>query len=95
MQEKLEDHDVFHVLTNTRISVLEEIGMQFYLLGNGKKSIYLFMVTFSGILFYPTKFNYFIEQYLRGKNAHAFHYINFEKLLPTKIETIRKTFNIK
>ena len=31
LQEKLESHDVFHVLTNTGTSVHEEISMQFYL----------------------------------------------------------------
>ncbi|WP_264563841.1 ubiquinone biosynthesis protein COQ4 [Flavobacterium sp. N3904] len=37
IQPKLEDHDIIHVLTNTGVSVREEIGMQYYLLGNGKK----------------------------------------------------------
>ncbi|MEO9894336.1 MAG: hypothetical protein ABJF52_17540, partial [Aurantibacter sp.] len=41
LQDKLESHDVFHVLTNTGISVPEEISMQFYLMGNGKRSAYL------------------------------------------------------
>jgi ubiquinone biosynthesis protein Coq4 len=37
IQPKLEDHDIIHVLNNTGISVREEIGMQYYLMGNGKK----------------------------------------------------------
>ena len=39
IQPKLEDHDIIHVLTNTGISVVEEIGMQYYLYGNGKRSL--------------------------------------------------------
>jgi ubiquinone biosynthesis protein Coq4 len=39
IQPKLEDHDIIHVLTNTGISVVEEIGMQYYLLGNGKTKL--------------------------------------------------------
>lgn len=38
IQPKLEDHDIIHVLTNTGISVIDEIGMQYYLFGNGKKA---------------------------------------------------------
>ena len=47
IQPKLEDHDIIHVLTNTGISVREEIGMQYYLLGNGKNSLY-FISRYSG-----------------------------------------------
>ena len=95
IQEKLEDHDVIHVLTNTGTTVLEEIGMQFYLLGNGKRSLYLVMVISTGLLSYPTKFNYFIQQYKRGKSAHAFHQLDFLKLLNQETIQLQKTLNIQ
>jgi ubiquinone biosynthesis protein Coq4 len=95
MQPKLEDHDVIHVLTKTGITVPEEIGMQYYLLGNGKKSLYLFLVILTGTLFYPTRFDYFIQQYHRGLKAHSFHNLDFLKLLQQPVTTIRETFNIK
>lgn len=94
MQPKLEDHDIIHVLTNTGISVREEIGMQYYLLGNGKKSLYLFLVIASGTPFYLKEINYFMQQYKRGKKALPFHYLDFSKMLFTPIHTIQKTFNI-
>lgn len=95
IQPKLEDHDVIHVLTNTGISVVEEIGMQYYLLGNGKKSLYLVMVIISGTLFYPTRLNYFKQQYSRGKNAHSFYDLDYSKMLKIPVTSIRETFNIK
>jgi hypothetical protein len=95
MQPKLEEHDVIHVLTNTSISVQDEIGMQFYLLGNGKKSAYLFMVIAMGTLFYPTQINQFIKNYKRGKTAHRFHDLDFQKMLSIPIKNIQHTFNIK
>jgi hypothetical protein len=95
IQPKLEDHDVFHVLTNTGITVLDEIGMQFYLLGNGKRSLYQFMVITTGICFYPTRLKYFWNQYKRGKTAHIFHYLNFQKMLYIPVKTIQESFNIK
>ncbi|MFH6964939.1 hypothetical protein ACHRVK_19985 [Flavobacterium plurextorum] len=94
IQEKLEDHDIIHVLTNTGISVYEEIGMQYYLLGNGKRSLYLFMVILSGTVFYPNKLLYFIKQYKKGKRALPFHYLDFSKMLLKPIHTIQQSFKI-
>ncbi|KAF2517927.1 hypothetical protein [Flavobacterium foetidum] len=94
IQPKLEDHDIIHVLTDTGVSVIEEIGMQFYLFGNGKRSLYLFIVISSGIAFYPNKMKYFLEQYKKGKQAHPFHYLDFSKMLLMPLSDIKKTFKI-
>ncbi len=95
MQPKLEDHDVIHVLTNTAISVPEEIAMQYFLLGNGKKSAYLFMVIVIGTVFYPSEFKRFIKNYSRGKSAHRIHDLDFQKMLKIPLTTIQETFNIQ
>ena len=94
IQEKLEDHDVIHVLTNTGISVQDEIAMQYYLLGNRKKSLYLFLVILSGTIFYPTHIRYFVKKYQKGKEALSFHYLDFSKMLSTPILSIQTTFKI-
>lgn len=95
MQPKLEDHDVIHVLTNTQVAVTDEIAMQYFLLGNGKKSAYLFMVISIGTIFYPTHFKHFIHNYKRGKNAHQIYDLDFYKMLNIPLEKIQSTFNIK
>ncbi|HBD27203.1 hypothetical protein [Flavobacterium sp.] len=95
IQPKLEDHDIIHVLTNTGISVVEEIGMQYYLYGNGKRSLYLMMVIISGTLFYPTRFSYFKQQFKRGKTAHEFYGLDFLNMLSVPLTHIQKTFNIQ
>lgn len=94
IQEKLEDHDIIHILTKTGITVVEEIGMQYYLLGNGKKSLYLFMVVLSGTAFYPAKLSYFLSEYKRGKKSLEFHYLDFYKMLRIPIADIQETFKI-
>lgn len=94
IQPKLEDHDIIHVLTNTGISVADEIGMQYYLLGNGKRSLYLFMVILSGTPFYLHHINYFFQQYKRGKEALPFHYLDFSKMLLIPVQSIQETFKI-
>lgn len=94
MQPKLEDHDIIHVLTNTQIAVTDEIAMQYFLLGNGKKSAYLFMVVCIGTLFYPSQINHFIKNFKRGKKAHRIHDLDFYKMLTIPLKTIQETFNI-
>ncbi len=94
LQEKLESHDVFHVLTNTGITVPDEISMQFYLLGNGKRSFYLFTVICIGSMLYPDYWRYFKSKYTSGKSALPFHQLDFQKLLHQPIERIRSTFLI-
>lgn len=94
-QPEPEAYDVLHVLTNTGNSVMEEIGLNYYLLGNGKRSIRLFLNLFLGTLLCPLQLNYFIKQFKKGTEAHHFHYIDFSKLLLQPIKTIQETFSIK
>ncbi len=94
-QPKLENHDVFHVLTNTGITVPAEISMQYYLMGNGKRSLYMFMVITIGTLLYPDKLKLFIQAFNKGKQAFAFHQLDYQKLLNQSLDTIRTTFLIQ
>ncbi len=93
-QPKLENHDVFHVLTNTGISVPEEIAMQYYLLGNGKRSTYLCLVILLGTLLYPDKIKLFKKAYQKGRIAHPFYQLDYKKLLFQPIVTLQTTFLI-
>ena len=94
LQEKLESHDVFHVLTGTGITVPDEISMQFYLLGNGKRSLYLFTVILIGSMLYPEYWRFFRSKYNCGKSALPFHQLDFQKLLHQPIQRIKSTFLI-
>lgn len=95
MQPKLEDHDVFHVLTNIGTTVSEEIAMQYFLFGNGKKSLYLVHVILSGTTFYPTHYKRFYECYHKGKKAHRLYDLDYQKLLLQPISVLKQTLNIK
>lgn len=94
IQPKLENHDVFHVLTGTGISVPEEISMQYYLFGNGKRSLYLFTVICLGSLLYPDKTAIFYRAFRRGRAALPFHHLDFSRLLEQPINRIQKAFSI-
>ncbi|QLG46157.1 hypothetical protein [Costertonia aggregata] len=95
IQPKLESHDVFHVLTRTGISVPEEIGMQYYLLGNGKRSLYLFLVILLGTLLYPDHCTLFVRSFKKGKKAYGFHQLDFSKMLHIPLRKIRSAFKIQ
>ena len=94
IQPKLEDHDVFHVLTGTGISVPEEISMQYYLWGNGKRSLYQVAVISLGTVLFPDYLKLFKTAYKRGKAAHKFHQLDFLKLLNQPLFLIKSTFQI-
>ena len=93
-QDKLESHDVFHVLTGSGVAVPEEVSMQFYLKGNGKSSAYLYMVMTIGLLFYPDKIKRFIYAYREGKKSDPFHHLNFQDLLTTSTNSIKNKYSI-
>lgn len=94
LEDKLENHDVFHVLTKTGITVAEEISMQFYLLGNGKKSLYLFIVILLGTLLYPDQWYRFLDAYKKGRRAFPFHQLDYKLLLHYPLITLQQTFGI-
>lgn len=78
---KLENHDVFHVLTETGTAIQDEIAMQYLLLGNGKISLYLLAMIGIGTSLYPEHFRYFIQSFRKGKACQPFHGLEFSHLL--------------
>lgn len=95
IQPQLEEHDVYHVLTNTGITVVDEIDMQFYLLGNGKRTPFVFIVIMTGLIFHPNHLKRFLSSYKKGKQAHRFYDLDFSKMLAIPIQTIQTAFNIQ
>ncbi|RZS91904.1 ubiquinone biosynthesis protein COQ4 [Aquimarina brevivitae] len=94
-QPQLEDHDVFHVLTNIGITVKEEIAMQYYLLGNGKRSLFMIGTLFIGTFFYPVQWKFFRQAYQKGKKALPFYHLPYKKLLNINITKLQSTFLIQ
>lgn len=93
-EPQLEDHDIYHVLTDSGISVPEEIAMQFYLFGNGKRSAYLFTVLAIGSILFIDELPRFRNAYKKGLKAHRFYDLNFLKLLTHPLTDLQHTFKI-
>jgi len=91
----LENRDIFHVLTNNGMSARAQIGLQFYLIGNGKKSITTVLAAILGSMFYLHSLSFFFKQYKKGKNALLFHHLEFTKMLNQPLSKIRETFLIQ
>lgn len=94
MQAKLESHDIFHILTGTGTTVPEEISMQFYLFGNGKRSPCGFIVMTLGSILYLEKWRQFHISFLKSRKSHPFTQINFEKLLHLPLLQLQEAFYI-
>jgi len=93
---KLEKHDAYHVITEYGTSVKDEIALQYFFLGNKKRSPYLFGVIAIGALLTPENFIHYHQAYLHGKRATPFHKWDIKQLLHQPLNEIRSAvFNSK
>lgn len=89
IEPKLESHDVGHVLLGYDTHVSDEVCMQFFYLGSGKKSIYSLLTTVLGFFILPEHHQEFQQAYRRGQKAVNFQYWDFEHLLHEDVETLK------
>jgi len=89
IEAKLESHDVGHVLLGYPTDVVNEVCMQFFYLGSGKKSIYSILTVMLGYLILPEYYEQFNKAYKRGMTAINFQKWDFEHLLNEKTSTLQ------
>lgn len=76
-----EYHDLQHVLFDYSISFKDEIGLQFFLHGNGKKS-FASVSTYIGAWFIlPAQWKYLRDSYDKGKKCKDISTLNLRALL--------------
>lgn len=93
MMPKLENHDMFHLISETGIQPQDEIAMQFYLLGNGKISLYLLGVLVLGLIIYPEHLRYYQSHFKKGANARTYYHWQFEHLLWQNLNKTKEFIN--
>lgn len=76
-----EYHDVQHVLLDYSISFTDEVALQFFLHGNGKKSIASVSTMIGAWCILPHQWSYLRSAYKRGKNCRDMAAINLKALL--------------
>ncbi|MDX2174288.1 MAG: hypothetical protein SFY56_14395 [Bacteroidota bacterium] len=78
---RAESHDVYHVLFDYSISFKDEIGLQFFLRGNGKNSLASFATSIGAWCILPGQWSYLRDSYRRGKKCVDITLLNPKALL--------------
>lgn len=94
---KLENHDVFHVITESGTEIQDEVAMQYLLLGNGKISLYQFAMIGIGTCIYPEYLKMYFRALAKGNSMQKFYHLDFEALLKIPLAEIKNSlsFNLK
>ncbi|WP_415325452.1 Coq4 family protein [Chryseobacterium sp. MMS23-Vi53] len=81
MIPKMENHDVYHLITDFGTGMQDEIAMQYLLFGNGKRSAYLLGVLLLGTIVFPEYLKMYIKAFRKGREMRTFYNWDFEALL--------------
>ncbi|MCA9567979.1 MAG: hypothetical protein KC656_09055 [Myxococcales bacterium] len=81
LMDKLESHDVAHLLTGVATDVPGEIALQYLLAGNGKRSVYMAAVLVVGAVLFPERHREWRAAFARGRELAPFHHLDFRALL--------------
>jgi len=89
--DKVERHDGYHVLLGLSTKMKDEVGLQYLLLGNGKRTKYMFAMVFIGTIIFPEYIRYYISLYKRGRKLKPFHDWDFKPLLVEPISDLKQS----
>ncbi len=86
-----EYHDVHHVLFDYQITFKDEVALQFFLRGNGKRSLASFGTSIGAWILLPTQWNYLKNSYKRGQECIDISQLNLKELLNEDLQKIRSS----
>ncbi len=84
-----EYHDIHHVLFDYSVSFKDEVALQFFLHGNGKKSIASVSTRIGAWCLLPTQWKYLKASYERGKKCKDVSAFNFKNMLCQDITQVK------
>ncbi len=87
--EKAEYHDVQHIFFDFSMTFVDEVALQFFLIGNGKKSIASISTYLGAWFILPTKWKYLKTSYQRGKNCKDTSILNVKTILYEDFKMIK------
>lgn len=90
-QPRCEDHDIFHVLTSFQIDTSQEIAMQYWLWGNGKRSPFVFLAMLVGAILYMDQHCLFKDAFFNGSTSQPIHHIDFKQYLSSPISLFKSS----
>jgi hypothetical protein len=90
-----ENEDVLYLLTTEEQSIKEDLGMHFYLFGNGCNSLRTWVTMLIAITLCPIYLPYFYKKYTQGKKALRFYDIDHLGLLYQPVDKVKEAFMIR
>ena len=84
-----ENHDLKHVLLDFKMTPVDEIRMQAFMLGNRNYSIPSFAIFAFGALFLPDLWKTFYKDFLNGRNAKPISTWTIEEFAHCQTNTLR------
>ncbi len=91
---KMESHDAFHVITGYGTEMHEEAAMQFFLIGNGKKSKLARISAFVGFVLFPEYWRLYRSAYQRGKQTVHFSSWELKEFLSFNVSQFQKEIRL-
>jgi len=89
-QTRCENHDVFHVITGFNVDTAQEIAMQFWLYGNGKRSPFVLLAMLVGVLLYADGYDAFAKAYKQGSRSINVHGVDFKLHLSSPLSLFKQ-----
>jgi len=84
-----ESHDLYHILFNYDSSFKDEVALQFFLRGNGKKSIASFGTSIGAWCVLPMHWSYLKSSYARGKECMDISKLDLKSILLNDFNEVR------
>ncbi len=84
-----ESHDVYHVLFGYSTTLKDEVGLQFFLMGNGKTSIAAIGVSIGAWFIFPRQWKYLKSSYKRGEKCSDISKLDLKALLYKDLDKIK------
>ncbi len=88
--DRLERHDVFHILLDYKTQLKDEAGLYFFLFGNGKRSLFAIGTVLFAAAVLPEHWVYLYKQYKRGQQAFPIIRLRFKELLYEDYQDVKK-----
>lgn len=85
-----ESHDLKHVLLDFKMTPVDEIRMQAFMLGNGNYTIPSFAIFIFGALLLPDLWNTFYKDYKNGQNSKPIKSWTIEEYAHCQTSTLRE-----
>ncbi len=86
---KFESHDLKHVLLDFKMTPVDEIRMQAFMLGNGNYSLPCFAIIIFGMVLLPLQWGNFYRDFKRGRNAQAVSTWNIDDFAESDLQALR------